>query len=180
MIFLFLYLLVFLVCVALLVLFTTELWASFVTVAPFVPIPQHMEEAILAHLELDADSVLYDLGCGDGRILLAATDRFPTITAVGIEKVLRPYLLARWKTRDSSVQILHTDFFSADLSKATHVFAYLFPRIPDKILKMMHTQCAPGTRFISCDFEATEYAPTEVIEVNPTAPLGKRLFVYTI
>jgi SAM-dependent methyltransferase len=168
------------VCLLTAVFFVTEICAALATVAPFVPVPGHAEEKILEHLRLSEGSVLYDLGCGDGRLLLKAVERFPGITAIGIERAWRPYLLARFKTRNSLIQIRRGDFFQSDLSDATHIFFYLFPGIPDRLLSIMKKQCTPGTRIISCDFPAEAFVPSEIISIESPAPRGKKLFVYTV
>ena len=70
----------------------------FTTDAPFVPIPSKIEENIVKELKLQQGSILYDLGCGDARLLIKAMDMHPDISAIGIEIGIFPYLLAKLKT----------------------------------------------------------------------------------
>ena len=156
--------------------------AVFTTDAPFVPVPKEIEDDILNTLELSPNSILYDLGCGDARILLRAVQKCPDIKAVGVDMGFIPYLLAKFKTRKhKNIQIKREDIFKTDISSATHIFLYLYPKVINKLIKNIQEQCKPGTRVISCDFELTETLPTQIIELNKTtSPRGKKLFVYVI
>ena len=150
--------------------------------APFVPIPRVIILDIVKNLNLNNDSVLYDLGCGDGRVLRGVVNSNPNIRAVGIEKAFVPYLLARFHTRkNKNTQIRREDIFTTNTSDATVVFFYLFPGIPDKLMDILEKKCKPGVRVVSCDFECKNRKPTEVIDLNnPNSKRGKKLFVYKI
>src|ERR1700733_512799 len=169
------------VCVLLVLFYVAQIVAAFTTDAPFVPIPQETVEKIIEHLKLTNDSVLYDLGCGDGRILKRAAEKYPSLKAVGIEIAFVPYLFAQWKTRkNKNIKIRRENIFTANVSDATHIFFYLFPEVPKKLLPILKTKCKPDTRIVSCDFEDKQSEQTEIIELNPLAKRGKKLIVYTI
>lgn len=87
------------ICFILFFILLFQVIAIFTTDAPFVPVPKKIQKNIVDHLDLKAESILYDLGCGDARILLEATKKYPNIKAIGIEKALFPYLLAKFYTR---------------------------------------------------------------------------------
>ena len=158
-----------------------EIVAHLTTVAPFVPIPRDIIPEIVKSLNLNDDSVLYDLGCGDGRVLMEAIKSNPNIIAVGIEKALFPYFLGKFHTRkNESVEIRRGDIFTVDVSDATVIFFYLFPGVPDKLMSVLEKKCKSGTRVVSCDFDCKERKPVEVIDLNNTNPRGKKLFVYNI
>ncbi len=164
------------------VFFIVQIIAVFTVDAPFVPVPAETENEIIEHLQLQNGSVLYDLGCGDARILTKAIKMHPHIRCVGIEKAFFPYLIARFKTRDNNrIHIKREDIFSTPMSDATHVFMYLWPGVPDKLLLILEKKCRPGTRIISCDFECADRIPTEIVPLVHTGPTrGKKLYVYTL
>ena len=161
--------------------FLAEIIAIFTTDAPFVPIPDETLEKIIEHLKLDNNSVLYDLGCGDARILKKAVEKYPGLKAVGIEIAFMPYLLARLKTRkNKNIRIKREDIFSADLSNATHVFVYLYPEVMENLVPILEKKVKVGTRVVSCDFEDKNRKPTEIVYLDTLAKRGKRLIVYKL
>ena len=159
-----------------------EIIASFTVDAPFVPIPRGIEDEIVDSLELSDGSVLYDLGCGDARVLIRAVEKHPTIKAVGVEKAFVPYLLAKFRTRKyKNIEIKREDIFKTDLSDATHIFFYLFPGVPDKLIPIIKKQTQSKVVIMSCDFDARDTAPTKIVELkNSESKRGKKLFIYKI
>lgn len=149
-----------------------------------MPVPSQIEEEIINALELKNNSVLYDLGCGDGRILLKAVQKHPNIQAIGIEIGFVPYLIAKFKTRNyKNVKIKREDIFKTDLNDATHIFLYLYPKVINHLITNIKSQCKLGTIIISCDFELENEKPNKVVNlqnVNPNSKRGRKLFIYTI
>ena len=182
----FVYFFIILVCLLVSILIAiflvAQIVAHFTTDAPFVPIQNEVIGDIVKNLNLNNDSVLYDLGCGDGRILKEAVKSNPNVRVVGVEKAIFPYLLASFYTRgNKNLRIRREDIFTADVSDATVIFFYLFPGVPDKLLPIIEKQCKPGVRVISCDFECKDRKPAEVIDLNnANSKMGKKLFVYNI
>ena len=84
-IFLLFYIIFFVLSIVFILFVLAQFIAIFTTHTPFVPVPSQIEEEIINALELKNNSVLYDLGCGDGRILLKAVQKHPNIQAIGIE-----------------------------------------------------------------------------------------------
>lgn len=154
--------------------------AAFTVDAPFVTIPDGIVEDIIRSLKLGPKSVLYDLGCGDARVLLTAIQTYPDIHAIGIEKAWWPYGLAKWKTRRyKNIIIRRDDIFTADISDATHIFLYLYPRVLTKLFPKIWTECKHGTIMASCDFECHGQRPKEIIELHSTdSKRGKKLYIY--
>ncbi len=170
-----------LICLFVLLLFLAQVVSIFTTDAPFVPIPKGIEDGIIESLRLGDNSVLYDLGCGDGRVLKKAIEKYPNIKAVGVEIAFIPYLLARFKTRKyKNIEIKREDIFQTDIRNVTHVFVYLYPHIMEKLMPILEKKCKKGTRIVSCDFEDKNLKPTEIIELDSLAKRGKRLIVYTV
>jgi hypothetical protein len=177
----FVLLMAFVICGFLLIFFLIQFIAEFTTDAPFVPIPTGIEEKILGNLKMDNESILYDLGCGDGKVLLSAAKRFPNTQMVGVEVAFFPYILARLKTRAyPNIRIERGNIFKTDLGNATHVFLYLYPQVLEKLLPLLEQKCKKGTRIVSCDFEDKNRTASEIIELDSLAKRGKKLIVYTI
>lgn len=155
--------------------------ASFIEDAPFVSIPGGIMEKILETLHLQNEDVLYDLGCGDARVLLEAAKKNPNIKAVGVEIGLWPYLLAKIKTRNyKNIKILRQNIFDTDLSSTNKIFVYLYPQVLDRLLPKFKKECKTGTRLVSCDFEFKDIEPTNIFEIESNNPnRGKKLLVYT-
>ena len=147
--------------------------------APFVPSSHRMIDQLPKLLSLDTTGVVYDLGCGDGRILRLLHHHFPSARYIGIENDLFPYLLARlfsWRIDSDRFTIKRKNFFSEDLSSATHVIMYLFPEVMDQLLPKLEQELKPGTLLISFDFSFADKKPERVIEAPE---LGHhKIFVY--
>lgn len=122
---------------------------------PFVPTPYEVIEDMLRFADLKKGDVLYDLGCGDGRIVIEAARR-AGIRAVGIdldpERIRESRENARIAGVDNLVEFRQANIFEADFSEATVVTMYLLPdvnlRLRPAILKLK-----PGTRVISHQFD---------------------------
>lgn len=170
------------VLLVLLVIYILMFFALLTTRVPFVPVPADAVSRIIDQLDLPADAVFYDLGCGDGRVLKAAIERYPGIKAVGVEKAPIPYLLARFRTRKHpGIEIRRADIFKTDVSDATHVYLYLFPKVVTRLLPKLEKECTPGTKVFSCDFRSAQKQPAKTIPLGqPSKSLGKELFVYII
>ncbi|HEY0221199.1 MAG TPA: hypothetical protein VGC58_03180, partial [Candidatus Paceibacterota bacterium] len=81
------------------VIFALQILDIFKVDAPFVPVPRGIMKEIVKNLDLKNDSILYDLGCGNGEVLIEAVREHPQIKAVGVELAFLPYLIAKFKTR---------------------------------------------------------------------------------
>ncbi|MFA6447704.1 MAG: methyltransferase domain-containing protein [Patescibacteria group bacterium] len=156
-------------------------WSLLFTHAPFIPIPKEVVPSIFDALELRPDSVVYDLGCGEGRVLLGCWEKMQQAKYVGIEKSRFAYWLAciNGRRQKASVQFKKKNFFRTDLSDATHVFTYLFPGLMDMLLPKLQKDLKPGTKLVSCDFRFKNKEPIQVIDLK-RAPkeLGQKLYVY--
>ncbi len=122
--------------------------------AVFIPLPQETIDNMLKMADIKNDDVLYDLGCGDGRILIAAVRKYG-IRAVGIEKNrplawLSKRAIARSKLQDK-IQVVNANFFEQDLSEATIVTVYLSQKINDRLEPKLRRELREGTRILSAD-----------------------------
>ncbi len=152
---------------------------------PFIPIPTSTLPYIEKALNVKDNSVVYDLGCGDGRVLSYLSKKFPNATYIGIENGPFPLILARtrawWhkKMTGKNIQIINQDFFNHDLSRATHIFAYLYPRVMDDLLPKFDQELAPGTKVVSMSFKFTQKQPKEEIDLGRGRyKLARKLYIY--
>ena len=164
---------------------TWYLLLSFIKVAttkeaPFISSPRNTTQLLAQKIEIPTGSIVYDLGCGDGRLLRALYKRFPQATYRGIEHEILPYIFFRLKNRTipkEQLSIIFADFFKKDLSQATHILTYLFPRVMDALLPKLQKELHPGTILISIDFPFSQKETTQIIELKRHGR-GLRLFVY--
>ena len=174
--------LVLFICVGMFIFFVIQLLTDFVVDAPFVPIPNGIDAVIIENLNLNSNSTLFDLGCGDGRVLIDASRKFPTIEAIGVEIAYFPYLMAKFKSRNyRNIKILRRNIFQTDISSASHIFLYLCPEILDRLLPIIKKECRPGTTIVSCDFKFKDLEPKKVVDTGIKNSLrGKKILVYKV
>jgi SAM-dependent methyltransferase len=145
--------------------------------------PPVAKEVAEAFGTLPPGSVVYDPGCGDGRVLFAIAEKNPHARFVGIELRMFPYMLAlRQKRLHPNVDItfIRGNSFKLDLSSATHMYTYLYPKVMDMLLPKLEKELRPGTELISLDFE---FQNKETERSMPLASaeaqkLGRTLYVY--
>ena len=147
--------------------------------APFVPIPNEALEKLLAPIVIQKGNVVYDLGCGDGRVLLFLTKKYPDATYKGIELRIFPFLLAQWKTRKyKNIHITRGNFFEVPLSDATHIVTYLFPSVMDSLLPKLEQELKQAT-LISFDFPFSKKSEIKKYEIpERRGKLGSCSFLY--
>ncbi|MEQ1500443.1 MAG: methyltransferase [Parcubacteria group bacterium] len=152
--------------------------------APFVGIPPEVVDSITNSFKLPPNSVLYDMGCGDGRVLLSAAKKYPQSSFIGVEIALLPYFLAKIKTRHfKNISIKRGNIFTTDIANATHFYIYLFPHVATKLFSDIKKQCKPGTKVFSADFMIAGETPTQTIDlskIDSTSKLGKVMYVYVV
>jgi SAM-dependent methyltransferase len=162
-------------------------WAigNFRNSVPFVTAPSAVLENIAKAMNINDNSVVYDLGCGDGRILIHLSKINKNAQYIGVENNIFPIILARiesyfnYKKNGIRVGIVNGDFFKQDLSKATHIFTYLYPNIMDKLLPKFEKELKPGTRLVSLSFQFSGKKPLEKISLNRSKyKLGREIYIY--
>ena len=137
--------------------------------AMFVPTSQEMVEAMLRMAAVTKDDVVYDLGCGDGRIVIAAAEQFAA-RAVGVDN--DPVRIAEAKANASHagvtrrVKFIEADLFTVDIRKATVVMLYLLPSLNLELKRRLLEQLAPGARVVSHAFDmGSDWPPAQKLEV---------------
>jgi len=161
---------------------------SLCVVVPFVPTPMPVVQKMVELADLKGKETVYDLGCGDGRILIEAKKHHPGITAIGYELPLGIWLLAKFKVKLSKlpIHIYMRDLWTADLKNADVVFLYLFPQTCAKLDVKLQKELKPGTRVVSHGFPLPNREPTKMERVplkswsltRPPKQKGPRVFLY--
>ena len=174
-----------LVLFAVLLLLLLWMFTGMKNKVPFVPVPNSILPSIYKNLHLAPESVVYDLGCGDGRVLTYLANHQPKARYVGIENAPFPFLMARvlawWnkKRGKGEMEIRYKNFFDQDLSDATHIFIYLYPNIMDALLGKFERELAPGTILLSTTFKFTQKPPIAEIDLQRKKhQLARKLFIY--
>ena len=145
--------------------------------ALFVPTSNRRVEAFLGAVPMNPGDFLVDIGCGDGRVLKAASTRYH-IRALGFEVNLLAYATARIRTiRCPEVRIKRQDFNKADIRQADVVFCYLFPDVLKSVVKKLEAEVRPGTRVVSCNFPLPGWHPFEVLR-PPSSRHGDPIYIY--
>ena len=122
---------------------------------PEVPYFPSTDEAVLGMLKLAGtgpDDVVYDLGCGDGRIVISAAKDFGA-RGVGVEIDPTPLRMAVYHARragvEDRVRFVRGDLFEADIGEATVVTLFLFETLNRRLLPKLLRELAPGTRIVA-------------------------------
>lgn len=121
----------------------------------YVPTPQKVVDKMLAVAGIQADDVLYDLGCGDGRVVITAARKYG-IRAYGFDADPERIEESRKNAIDAGVEHLVTfeqkDLLTVDLSPATVVTLYLTPELNVELIPQLQ-KLRPGSRIVSHDFD---------------------------
>lgn len=131
---------------------------------PFVPTAMDVVDVMLDLAGVTKDDVVYDLGCGDGRIVIRAAERFGA-RGVGVD--LNPQRIAEARAAakkagpqiEALVRFEVGDVFTFDFSAATVVTMYLLPDVNLRLRPRIFKELKPGTRIVSHDFDMGDWAP---------------------
>ena len=146
---------------------------------PFVPTPQDVVERMLAMARVGKDDVVYDLGCGDGRIVVTAARAYGA-RGVGIdinpERIAEARANARKAGVDRRVDLRVANLFETDMSPASVVTLYLLPEVNVRLRPQLWQQLRVGTRVVSHAFDmGPEWPPEQTVDVS-----GRTVYLWTI
>lgn len=148
----------------LLIMFASMLIAAF-SFAPWAPSHNMHLKRALTLAELKEGEQFYDLGCGDGRVVICAAKEFGA-KATGIEYALPLYIAAKIRVKLSGAKnadIAFGDLFREDLSNANVIYVYGMPNaLEQKLRTKLETECKPGTRIVSFMFEIKGWKPVKI------------------
>ncbi|MDX2229004.1 MAG: class I SAM-dependent methyltransferase [Leptolyngbyaceae cyanobacterium bins.349] len=134
----------------------------------FIPTPPNVVDTMLQLAQLQPDDVVYDLGSGDGRILIAAAQRYG-VRGVGIDidrdRIQDATHQAQLAGVDHLIQFRQQDLYETDFQEATVVILYLLPHLNLKLRPALLAQLQPGDRILSHDFDLGDWEPDAVAQV---------------
>jgi len=136
---------------------------------PYVPTNQETVEKMLELAGVKPGDVVYDLGCGDGRIVITAAKKYGA-TGVGVD--LNPTRIKEAKANAEAagvadkVQFVEGNLFDFDFSKANVVTLYLLPSVNLKLRPKLQKELKPGSRIVSHDFDMGDWEADKTVEVG--------------
>lgn len=145
---------------------------------PYVPTPQPVVDAMLEVAGVKPGDVLYDLGSGDGRIVVTAAQRFG-VRGVGIdinpERIQEAEANARAAGVERLTDFRQEDIFKADFGEATVVTMYLLPSVNNRLKPKLLNDLKPGTRIVSHAFDIEGWDPERIIEAD-----GRTIYFWVV
>jgi SAM-dependent methyltransferase len=144
----------------------------------FASTRQPVADAMLTLAGVTADDVVYDLGSGDGRIVILAAQKYGA-RGVGIEIDPKLVALARELAREGGVEdkatFIEADMFTANVSEATVVMLYLSTTINADLEPKLRRELRPGARIVSQQFPMGRWVPDKTMRVA-----GQELFLWHV
>lgn len=145
---------------------------------PYVPTPQAVVDEMLRLAKVTKNDRLYDLGSGDGRIVITAAKQYG-ISGVGVDidptRVKEATENAKQAGVSDRVEFRQQDLFQTDFKDATVVTLYLLPQINLRLRPKLLSELRPGTRIVSHAFDMGNWKPEKVVQVN-----GRTIYLWTV
>ena len=145
---------------------------------PYVPTPPDVVEAMLKLGGVKQGDIMYDLGCGDGRIVIMAAQKFgATGTGVDIdpERIKEAEENAKQAGVTGRVRFLQMNLFDADFHDATLVTLYLLPEVNLRLRPKLLKELKVGTRIVSHQFDMGDWKPDKQVSMD-----WRTLYLWTV
>ena len=137
---------------------------------PYVPTPEEVVDEMLKVANVTKDDVVYDLGSGDGRIVITAVKKYGAKRGVGVdinpERIREANANAQAAGVTDRVKFVEQDLFEMDLKDATVVTLYLLPDVNLKLRPKLLRELKPGTRIVSHAFDMGDWTPEKTLTVD--------------
>ena len=150
--------------------------------APYYPTPEPIVDRMLQLGNLQAGEKMFDLGSGDGRIVILAASKYHAdATGVEFEDTLVKQSIKRIKTRGlaSSARIIQGDLLKQDYSSADLLTVYLLPIASQRLRPILEKQLKKGARVVSHNADFPEWTPVKIEEINDDGQgHSHRLYLY--
>ena len=150
--------------------------------APYYPTPQTIVKQMLDLGGLKEGEKMFDLGSGDGRIVIMAAQKYGA-DATGVELDTDLWRQSMDKIRalglSKKARIIHGDILTQDYSSADLITVYLLPISNDKVRPILEKQLKKGARVVAHDFEFSDWTPTKTLDIDDDGEgRSHRLFLY--
>ena len=140
-----------------------------ISAAPWVPVWQRDVERMSALAKIKPGEIVYDLGAGDGRIVITAAKQYGA-QATGFEIAVLPFIIGYIRIQLAGVQkkarLRYRNFYNQDLSTADVIFAFLTPPAMEKLKPKFEKEIKSGCRIVSYAFAVPGWEPTTVDKPN--------------
>jgi|SRR5690348_639693 SAM-dependent methyltransferase len=152
---------------------------------PYVPTTDPAVDAMLKLADVKSSDVVYDLGCGDGRIVITAAKKYGA-HGVGIdinpERIKEAKENARKAGVENLVRFEENDLFQADIHEASVVTLFLLSSVNLRLRPKLQQELKPGTRIVSNTFDMGDWKPEKQAEVAGAEQsyLSHKLYFWTI
>ncbi|HSK08525.1 MAG TPA: methyltransferase domain-containing protein [Vicinamibacterales bacterium] len=151
------------------------------SLAPYVPTPEDVVERMLELGGVTKNDVVYDLGCGDGRIVITAAERYGA-RGVGVDidpqRIAESEANAKKAGVEKLVSFKLEDAMKVDVSPATVVTLYLLSSSNLKLRPMLTRQLKPGARIVSHAFGMGDWEPVKVDQFQDSRGISRTLYVW--
>jgi SAM-dependent methyltransferase len=153
---------------------------------PYVPTTEEAVKAMLKLADVKSSDIVYDLGCGDGRIVIAAAKEYG---AHGVGVDINPVRIAEAKENakkagvENLVRFEENDLFDANIHEATVVTLFLLNSVNEKLRPKLLKDLKPGTRVVSNTFGMGDWKPDKEMSVGDPVEgfsLSRKLFLWTL
>jgi SAM-dependent methyltransferase len=149
----------------------------------YVPTPDDVVEAMLKLAKVGKDDVVYDLGCGDGRIVITAAKKYGA-RGIGVDidpqRIKESNENAQRAGVTDRVKFMQTDLFTLDFKDATVVTLYLLPQLNLKLRPKILSELKPGTRIVSHAFDMGDWKPEQTVSVPSDDQLERTIYFWTV
>jgi ubiquinone/menaquinone biosynthesis C-methylase UbiE len=149
--------------------------------APFVPSPESVVDAMLQLARVGKHDHVYDLGSGDGRIVIRAAQKYQA-EAVGVEIEDDLYKKSMARIAELGLQdrakILHMNMYKVNLKPATVVTLYLLTSVNERLKPILERDLRPGARVVTHDFKIPGWEPSKTLDVMSEAGYSKKIYLY--
>jgi predicted O-methyltransferase YrrM len=150
---------------------------------PYEPTPPNVLGVMLTLADVRAGDVVYDLGCGDGRVVIAAVKKAPGVRGVCVD--IDPQRIREARSNAAAqgvadrIEFRTEDLFETKISDATVVMLFLWPEINLKLRPRLERELRPGTRIVSHWHDMGDWEPEQRISVTASAR-PRPVFLWTI
>lgn len=137
--------------------------------APYITTPPDIVEEMLKVAKVTKADVVYDLGCGDGRIVIAAARRYGArgvCVEIDPERIREARENARKAGVEGRIEFIRQDLFESDLKGATVVTLFLMKSLNLRLRPKLLRELRPGARVVSQAFDMGDWEPTRTVEVG--------------